>query len=93
MRVNGNENYFIHKDGSSLFSQKIDKIKKSYSPNKHLSHARFRITNRSSKGEFSGVRYVLRVNTKYGMPFIPCDPGNYGDFHDVKFTATYVFWR
>ncbi len=93
MRTNGRENYFIHKDGSSLFTQKIDKTKKSYAPEKHLSHARFRVNKTSSQGAFAGVRYILRVNTRKGMPVIPCDAGNFNDFHDVKFKATYVFWK
>jgi hypothetical protein len=45
------------------------------------------------KGEFTGVTYVQRVNTRGGMPPRGCDPGQLNRLLRVEFGADFVFYR
>lgn len=50
-------------------------------------------TKSFGKGEFSGVTYVQRVNTRGGMPPRGCSPSQLNQLLRVDFSAEFVFYR
>jgi hypothetical protein len=81
---------FEHRDGSRVLGSVVA-FDKSDSPDTLpgllLSAKSF------GKGEFAGVTYVQRVNTRGGMPPPACDVNQLNRLLRVDFSADFVFYR
>jgi hypothetical protein len=86
----GAEFSFEHQDGSRLLGTVLEFEKASSAdalPWLLFSARSF------GKGEFGGVTYVQRVNTRGGMPPPSCSPGQLNRLLRVDFSADFVFYR
>ena len=84
---------FTHQDGSVVKSTKIDKHIKGRTENDIPLMRMSAHSNCMGTRSFDSVKYILRIDTKGGMPFISCDAANLEMLHDAPFEATYVFWK
>lgn len=80
---------FVHNDGSKLVTRIIR-----YRPQtENLTEALFAVTESTSGGAFSGVKYVLRLNTRGGLPTQKCSEAKKGHVLRVPFEAQFVFYK
>ena len=80
---------FVHNDGSKLVTRIIR-----YRPQtENLTEALFAVTESTSGGVFSGVKYIQRLNTRGGLPTQKCSEAKKGHVLRVPFEAQFVFYK
>ena len=91
--TNSSVQTFTHRDGSSVKGVKV--LKNINDPNNiSITWMRMKAESAGSGNKtFDSIRYILRVDTIGGMPFIACEKSTLGELHDSRFSATYVFWK